>query len=91
MVVGENARDNDMPVNVCKTKQLTNVRAVGSDEAVRIEPPRLLSLEQAIEWLGNDEYLEITPKNIRIRKKVLDHNVRGRAEKQRSMAAAAAR
>ena len=51
-----------MPVNVCKTKQLTNMRAVGSDEAVRLEPPRLLTLEQAIEWLGDDEYLEVTPK-----------------------------
>jgi GTP-binding protein len=72
MVVGENARDNDMPVNVCKGKQLTNVRAAGSDEAVRLEPARLLSLEQAIEWLGNDEYLEVTPKVFRIRKKNLD-------------------
>ena len=69
MVVGENARDQDMPVNVCKTKQLTNVRAVGSDEAVRLEPPRLLSLDQAIEWLGADEYLEVTPKSFRIRKR----------------------
>jgi GTP-binding protein len=71
MVVGENARDNDMPVNVCKPKQLTNIRAAGSDEAVRLEPARLLSLEQAIEWLGNDEYLEVTPKVFRIRKKNL--------------------
>jgi GTP-binding protein len=69
MVVGENARTQDMPVNVCKTKQLTNVRAAGSDEAVRLEPPRLLSLDQAIEWLGDGEYLEVTPKSIRIRKK----------------------
>ena len=69
MVVGENKREQDMPVNVCKTKQLTNVRAAGSDEAVRLEPPRILSLEQAIEWLGDDEYLEVTPKSIRIRKR----------------------
>jgi len=74
MVVGENARDNDLPVNVCKGKQLTNVRAAGSDEAVRLEPPRILSLEQAIEWLGDDEYLEVTPKAIRIRKKPVERN-----------------
>ena len=74
MVVGENARDQDMPVNVCKTKQLTNVRAAGSDDAVRLEPPRLLTLEQAIEWLGDDEYLEVTPENFRIRKKPQERN-----------------
>jgi GTP-binding protein len=69
MVVGENTREQDMPVNVCKTKQLTNVRAAGSDEAVRLEPARLLSLDQAIEWLGEGEYLEVTPQSFRIRKK----------------------
>ncbi len=69
MVVGENNRGQDMPVNVCKTKQLTNVRAVGSDEAVRLEPPRLMSLDQALEWLASDEYLEVTPESIRIRKR----------------------
>ncbi len=74
MVVGENARDQDMPVNVCKTKQLTNVRAAGSDDAVRLEPPRLLTLEQAIEWLGDDEYLEVTPENFRIRKRPQERN-----------------
>ena len=71
MVVGENKRNQDMPINVCKTKQLTNVRAVGSDEAVRLEPPRLLSLDQALEWLSTDEYLEVTPESIRIRKRDL--------------------
>jgi GTP-binding protein len=84
MVVGENARENDMVVNVCKTKQLTNIRAAGSDEAVRLEPPRILSLEQAIEWLGDDEYLEVTPKAMRIRKKHLDQNARARAEKAKA-------
>ena len=88
MVVGENVRENDMVVNVCKTKQLTNVRAAGSDEAVRLEPPRLLSLEQAIEWLGDDEYLEVTPKTIRIRKKYLDQSKRIRAEKAKAGAGA---
>ena len=88
MVVGENDREQDMPVNVCKTKQLTNVRAAGSDEAVRLEPPRLLSLDQAIEWLGEDEYLEVTPKTIRIRKKYLDQSQRVRAEKAKAGAGA---
>ncbi len=69
MVVGENERNQDMPINVCKTKQLTNVRAVGSDDTVRLEPPRLMSLEQALEWLATDEYLEVTPESIRIRKR----------------------
>ena len=90
MVVGENARNGDIPVNVCKTKQLTNVRAVGSDEAVRLEPPRLLSLEQAIEWLGSDEYLEVTPATIRIRKRVLDPNTRDARRNARATAAAVA-
>jgi GTP-binding protein len=87
MIVGENARENDIPVNVCKTKQLTNIRAAGSDEAVRLEPPRILSLEQAIEWLANDEYLEVTPKSLRLRKKHLDPSARARAEKSRAAVA----
>jgi GTP-binding protein len=87
MIVGENARENDIPVNVCKTKQLTNIRAAGSDEAVRLEPARILTLEQSIEWLGNDEYLEVTPKSLRLRKKHLDPSARARAERQRAAAA----
>ena len=71
MVVGENARNNDMSVNVTKTKQLTNMRASGADEAIRLEPPTILTLEQAIEWITEDEYVEVTPKNIRIRKRYL--------------------
>jgi GTP-binding protein len=89
MVVGENAREQDLAVNVCKTKQLTNVRAAGSDEVVRLEPPRLLSLEQAIEWLGEDEYLEVTPKHIRIRKRWLTAEARAKAERAAKAAAAA--
>jgi GTP-binding protein len=88
MVVGENNREQDIPVNVCKTKQLTNIRAAGSDEAVRLEPPRLLSLDQAIEWLGEDEYLEITPKTVRIRKKYLTTAAKSAAEKAARVAAA---
>ncbi len=71
MVVGENSRNNDMNVNVTKTKQLTNMRASGADEAIRLEPPLLMTLEQAIEWITEDEYVEVTPENIRIRKKYL--------------------
>lgn len=71
MVVGENSRSNDMFVNVTKTKQLTNMRASGADEAIRLEPPTIFTLEQAIEWITDDEYVEITPNFIRIRKKYL--------------------
>jgi GTP-binding protein len=84
MIVGENAREYDMVVNVCRTKQLTNMRASGSDEAVRLEPPKNLTLEQAIEWIGEDEYVEVTPKSIRLRKKYLDHNERNRASKKKA-------
>ncbi len=85
MIVGENSRDQDMTVNVCKTKQLTNMRASGSDEAVRLEPARILSLEQAIEWIADDELVEITPKSIRLRKRYLDHNERSRMAKKKSI------
>ena len=84
MVVGENAREHDMTVNVCKTKQLTNMRASGSDEAVRLEPPHLMTLEQAIEWIGDDELVEFTPQSIRIRKKTLDTNLRNRMSKKKA-------
>jgi GTP-binding protein len=84
MVVGENSREYDMVVNVCKTKQLTNMRASGSDEAVRLEPPRILTLEQAIEWISEDEFVEVTPKSIRLRKKYLDHNERNRISKKKA-------
>jgi len=84
MVVGENSREQDMTVNVCRTKQLTNMRASGADEAVRLEPPRRLSLEQAIEWIGDDELLEVTPQSLRIRKKHLDPSVRNRLAKKKA-------
>jgi GTP-binding protein len=84
MIVGENSREQDMTVNVCRTKQLTNMRASGSDEAVRLEPPRLLTLEQAIEWIGDDEYVEITPNSIRVRKKILDELERRRTSKKKA-------
>jgi GTP-binding protein len=71
MVVGENSRNNDMFVNVTKTKQLSNMRASGADEAIRLEPPTIHTLEQAIEWITEDEYVEVTPSSIRIRKRFL--------------------
>ncbi|HTY01537.1 MAG TPA: translational GTPase TypA [Bacteroidota bacterium] len=85
MIVGENAREQDMNVNVCKTKQLTNMRASGSDEAVRLEPPRILTLEQAIEWIGDEELVEVTPQSIRLRKKYLDSNERYRMAKKKEL------
>jgi GTP-binding protein len=69
--VGENARDNDLDVNITKEKKLTNVRSSVSDEAVRLTPPRLMNLEQSLEWIREDELLEITPKSLRLRKKSL--------------------
>ncbi|MEO8398812.1 MAG: translational GTPase TypA [Ignavibacteriaceae bacterium] len=71
MVVGENSRSNDMQVNVTKTKQLSNMRSSGADEAIRLEPASILTLEQAIEWITDEEYVEVTPESIRIRKKYL--------------------
>ena len=78
MVVGVCSRNEDMTVNVCKKKQLTNMRAAGSDEALRLTPPRILSLEQCLEFLADDELLECTPKSLRIRKRELDHATRMR-------------
>ncbi len=71
MVIGENSRNNDMFVNVTRTKQLSNMRSSGADEAIRLEPPTLMTLEQAIEWISDDEYVEVTPENIRVRKRYL--------------------
>ena len=81
MVVGENARNEDIVVNVCKKKHVTNMRASGSDESLRLIPIRILSLEQAIEFISDDELVEITPQNIRIRKRILDNNMRGKIKK----------
>jgi len=81
MIVGEHCKENDLVVNPCKTKKLTNMRSSGADEAVRLTPPRQFSLEQALEYIEDDELLEITPRNIRMRKKFLDINDRKRAEK----------
>ena len=92
MVVGICSRNEDMTVNVCKKKQLTNMRAAGSDEALRLTTPRVLSLEQCLEFLADDELLECTPKSLRIRKRELDHAARMRqVMKKRSEAAGSAR
>ena len=72
MVVGVSPKAEDISVNVCKRKHMTNMRASGSDDALRLEPPRLMSLEESMEFLGDDELLEVTPKSIRIRKKTLN-------------------
>ncbi len=82
MIVGENCRDGDLVVNVCKGKKLTNMRAAGSDDAVRLTPPREYSLEQALEYIEDDELLEVTPLSVRMRKKVLEKNDRKKAERQ---------
>ncbi len=76
MVIGENARNSDLDVNIVKEKKLTNMRASTSDEAIRLVPPKLLNLEQAIEFIQEDEYVEVTPKSIRLRKKILKRNQR---------------
>ncbi|WP_010270172.1 translational GTPase TypA [Paenibacillus senegalensis] len=88
MIVGEHTRDNDIIVNICKEKQLTNVRSAGKDDTVKMKTPRLYSLEQALEYLNDDEYCEVTPKSIRLRKKLLNKSERERAEKQRKMSEA---
>ena len=82
MIVGINSRNNDLVVNPCKNKQLTNVRASGSDDAIKLSEPRLFTLEEALEFIEEDELLEITPDAIRLRKKILDENKRKRYEKE---------
>ncbi len=81
MVIGEHSRDNDLDVNPIKSKHLTNMRASGSDDAIKLTPPRTMVLERALEWIEEDEILEVTPLNLRIRKKILDPNMRKRAKK----------
>jgi len=83
MVVGQNPKADDIEVNVCKRKQLTNTRAAGSDDALKLTPPKILSLEQALEFIETDELLEVTPQNLRIRKKILDSTLRMRERRNR--------
>ncbi|MDY8021818.1 translational GTPase TypA [Paenibacillus polymyxa] len=88
MIVGEHTRDNDIVVNICKEKQLTNVRSATKDDTVKLKTPVIFSLEQALEYLNDDEYCEVTPNAIRLRKKILNKGERERAEKQRKTAQA---
>ncbi|NLG05170.1 MAG: translational GTPase TypA, partial [Clostridia bacterium] len=80
MIIGQSGKPEDIELNVCKKKQLTNTRASGSDEALRLSPPKILSLEQALEFIDTDELLEVTPDNLRIRKKILDPTLRKRSQ-----------
>jgi GTP-binding protein len=82
MVVGEHSRDNDLDVNVVREKKLTNMRASTADEAIRLVPFRQLNLEQAIEFIADDEFVEITPKSLRLRKKFLQANSRKKRAKE---------
>ncbi|MBD3917987.1 translational GTPase TypA [Paenibacillus sp. PR3] len=88
MIVGEHNRDNDIIVNICKEKALTNVRSATKEDTVKLKTPILFSLEAALEYLNDDEYCEITPKSVRLRKKILNKSERERAEKHRKMAQA---
>ena len=78
-MIGFSPKDEDINVNVCKTKHLTNTRSSASDDALRLIPPKRLSLEEALEFIGDDELLEITPLNVRIRKRILDSELRAKA------------
>jgi GTP-binding protein len=82
MVIGENARGSDLPINVCKKKHLTNTRSSRGDMEIRLTPPRSMSLDEAVEYLADDELLEVTPENFRIRKRILDTEDRGKQTKK---------
>ena len=83
MVIGQTGKAEDIEINVCKAKHLTNTRSSGADEALKLTPPRILSLEQALEFIDTDELLEITPEHIRIRKIILDSTLRKRTKMNR--------
>src|SRR5207302_558888 len=90
MIVGENARENDIPVNPCKGKKLTNMRSQGDGKGIQLDAALKLSLERALEYIGSDEYVEATPKSLRLRKKILDENARKRAAQSRTQKVLAA-
>jgi GTP-binding protein len=81
MIVGENARPDDMPVNPCKAKKLSNMRSTGDGKGLQLAPPIIMSLERVLEYIAPDEYVEATPKSLRMRKKILDANMRKRSGK----------
>ena len=85
MIIGENARENDIPVNAVREKKLTNMRSQGDGKGIQLNAPLKLTLERALEYIDVDEYVEATPKNLRLRKKILDENQRKRSEKKRSI------
>jgi GTP-binding protein len=80
MIVGENSRNNDLDLNIVREKKMSNMRASGADEAIRLIPPKVHSLEQAIEFINDDELVEVTPHNLRMRKRVLAKNMRPRRQ-----------
>ncbi|SCJ91524.1 translational GTPase TypA [Neobittarella massiliensis] len=84
MIVGSTPKDEDIVVNVCKKKQMTNTRASGSDDALRLTPPNIMSLEEALEFIGDDELVEVTPKSIRLRKKILSNSLRAKTQHKKS-------
>ena len=86
MIVGVSPKLGDITVNVCKKKHLTNTRASGSDEALRLVPPKHMSLEESLEFISDDELVEVTPKSIRLRKRILDHDLRMKDEAKRRKA-----
>ena len=90
MIVGQHIRDRDLEVNVCRRKHLTNIRSSTAEEALRLEAPRVLSLDDAIEYISDDELVEVTPKSFRLRKKLLTLHERQRENKRREMAMAGA-
>ena len=83
MIIGENAHPSELNVNACREKKLTNIRAAGRDENVILTPPREMGLEKALEWIADDELVEVTPKSVRMRKKALSSNERYRADRDR--------
>lgn len=86
MIVGEHTRENDITVNIVKVKQMTNMRSANKDQTVTMKKPRIMTLEEALEYLNDDEYCEVTPESIRLRKKILDKNERERVEKKKKLA-----
>src|SRR5438094_10476309 len=89
-IVDENTRENDIPVKPCRAKRLTNMRSQGDGKGIQLNPPLKLSLERALEYIGSDEYVEATPKNLRLRKKILDETQRKRAQQSRAVKVVAA-
>lgn len=83
MIVGEHNRDNDLEVNILKSKQLTNFRASGKDDAIRLTPPKIMSLEEMIAYIDEDELVEVTPKSLRLRKATLDSNERKKESRKK--------